>query len=314
MDYMFGYSNYSPDKFKDKKYLELINSMASITFDEENREKIISIMKEGGYDNYSVNNAASLMNNNNPLIEARKRVGVAYLIARNPETYDYITKNNVCVFHGTNSHALPGILKNGLKSFGVLKKENVELKSGEQVTMEYRLGENSSDFISVSDDLETIYEYSAYDKDKSGFGVAIGLKQEALKKLKTVHVDSDCVEFGIKGQVPVDMIDFIGVAQDNVDYVKKLVGQRNIKVMPMPLNFEEKFYLIEGEGLIEIYNNRLDNLRKQVLHTRRKFGIESYRDLGKKIGMDKMLDTLKNLLALKKKENNKKTGMEIGDE
>ena len=315
MEYLHKYSNFSPDNFKYSKYLELIDSMMKVSGNEEDRKRIFSIMTEGGYDNNTINKASYLMNRNNPGIEARKRAGQAYLLSRYPDTFYELVRRDICLFHGTDSNALPSILTNGgLKSFGLLEKERIEINSGEASTRQYRTSQSSSDFVSITDDLETIYEYATGKRDKSSFGVVIGIELGALKNLRTIKVQSDCVELGIKEQIPLEMISFIGVKQDKVDFVKRLVGQRKIDVMPMPIEFDEKFYAIEPEGFIYTDHDKLERLINCDINKKKSFGIDSYKDLGQKISLGKMLDTLKKLVASKKKNRNEKSGIEIGDE
>ena len=289
--------------------MELTQAIMDAAENEEDKKRILSIMQEGGYDNYTVNNASRLMSRDNPRLEARKRAGKAYLLARNPETFYEMLEDDICLFHGTDSRALPSILKNGLKSLYNLKKENIDIQTGEKSTMKFREMQNSSDFISFTDDIETVCEYADGSKDKSAFGVVIGMKKEAINNMRTVRVDSDCIEMGVKGQVPLEAISFIGVPQDKIKFVKKMVGNNDIKVMPMPLDPYEKFYMIDTSGFVDIFYDKLNSLVEHNNKKKKEFGISSYKALGEKIGINKMLDSLKDLLVAKRKYKNQKHGM-----
>lgn len=70
-------------------------------------------MLEGGYDGYSVNSSFGMRNDT--ITQQEKRLSVAFIAATTPEAYETISKNNVGLFHGTNSNALASILKYGLK-------------------------------------------------------------------------------------------------------------------------------------------------------------------------------------------------------
>ncbi len=317
MDYMFKYSDYAPECFKYKDYYRLSDALESISKSDGDRRRINSILTEGGYDDYSVNTVSSYMNHRNPEIEARKRVGMAYLIANNPETFETIKQNEICFFHGTNSLALPSILTHGLRSFGYLEKNNIEIKSGETSTMEYRRGEKSTDFVSMTDDFETVLDYSMSSdtsKRNSPFGVIIGIKKDALKQLKRVPINSDVIEMGIKDGIPANLISFIGVPEDKIKFVSKLVGDKEISVMPAPLDFRKKFYMIDTDGIISFDEKKFNDVQNGLKSKVASFDIENYKKLAEKITPKRMFETLTKLLnGRKEKSNLNRGGMEIGE-
>ncbi len=45
--------------------------------------------------------------------------------------------------------------------------------------------------------------------------------------------------------MPLNLISFIGVPEDKVKLVRKMVGNLPIKVMPMPLRFQDKFFHLD---------------------------------------------------------------------
>lgn len=95
------------------KYDQLCNQFLEMTKDNNIKEKIQSILYKGGYKDFSVNTG---LTKNNQFIEIKKRIGYAYLLATNPETFDILNKNDINLFHGTNANALPNILKYGMQS------------------------------------------------------------------------------------------------------------------------------------------------------------------------------------------------------
>lgn len=319
MDFAFKYSNYSSEEFKGTKYLELSEALLKLAKSDDDREMMESMLTQGGVKDFSVNDYEEYIRPNNSMIESRKRVGYAALLATYPETFKHIVDNKIVAFHGTNSFAIASIITDGLKPFGTLEKEGIEMPNGEKETMVYRAKENSSDIINVTNDLETIYEFATSvhglkNKNVPNYGVVIGIKKEHFDSLSKCKVRSACVECGIRNQVPPEMIDFIGVPEDRVKFVKKLVSNRNIAVMPMPIESKDRFYNIEENGNIYIDKEKYEKVLLNETVESKSFGKESFKELGKKVGVNKMLDAVKRLLILKNKENNKKSSQEIGDD
>ena len=190
------YTFINPKSFQTDNIREMENIFLRFVTDDETKKKIIGILEQGGYEDYSVNAFSELMNRWNSGIETRRRIGMAYLISQYPETFDFISKNEIGLFHGTSSLALPGILRGGLKSFGKLKNDGEAILSGEKWSMKYREVHKSTDFVSMSDDIETVLDYSIFSSKEadSKFGVIIGVNQEAVKSLKTCTIHSDLIE------------------------------------------------------------------------------------------------------------------------
>jgi hypothetical protein len=183
------YSAYNPREFQTDNIQRIKEAFLQFAKDDETKSKIAGVLENGGFNDYSVNEYSKLMNRDNPKIETIRRIGMAFLISQYPETFNYLSKNKIGLFHGTSSLALPKILSGGLKSFGKIKADGEQVISGEKSTMKYREAHHSDNFVSVSDNMETIFDYSLFDNNKK-FGVIIGINQEALKQLKTVAVDS----------------------------------------------------------------------------------------------------------------------------
>jgi hypothetical protein len=106
---------------EDRDYPKLCNLFISLAQTKEQKEKLESILYNGGYLDYSI--SSDVVNKDNPSIEACRRITMAYLILRNPDTFDMMVKNKVCLYHGTNGNALPGILTYGLNS--VVESEKI---------------------------------------------------------------------------------------------------------------------------------------------------------------------------------------------
>ena len=203
------------------------------------RKKLNGILYDGGYDNFSVD--SKLTTHSNEWTEQSKRASMAYTIATTPNTFEEFKKNNIVLFHGTNSNALPGILKYGMKSGDRLTKEGVEVTTGEGSTR----GRGQRSFISFTDDLGTAIDYSRLLPSKQqdsldSFGVVIGISKDDIHNLRICNVGSDVPEVGIKDSIPLEYIKSISVPADKVEFVKKMCNNDNIAITPLDLN--EKFF------------------------------------------------------------------------
>jgi hypothetical protein len=214
------------------------------------KQKWNGILYEGGYDDFTVNTD---MTKNNPDIERKKRAGYAYLLATNPETFELMVNNNVNLFHGTNSDALPNILKYGMNSVDELTKKGITVSTGEEWS---RIG-GKRNFISFSDDLDTASDYatlhsSKENSEEASFSVVLGISSNDAKHMKSFRVPSDLPEIGIMNNVPLEYIKFIAVPKSKVEFVRKLVNDERIIVTSMDM--EEKFFYIDP-SLSEMFIN-----------------------------------------------------------
>ena len=193
--------------------------------------------------------------------------------------------------------ALPGIINGGLKSFEKIKKDGEEIVSGEKWTMDYRSRNNSGNFISMSDDLETIFDYSMCNGSKNDgkFGVVIGINQDAFKQLRTCRVHSDTTEVGIREHIPSELISFIGVPEDKVEFVRKMVGDKKIGVMPMPLDRRDKFYYIGDMGMGDIKPEISNRLLEKGSSKNRVFENKTFNKLAFMINPNNLAESLKKL-------------------
>lgn len=223
-------------------------------------------MYEGGYGDFSINSdVPSIINN--PFIERKKRVAMAYLLATYPESYDSLSIGKVNLFHGTKASALPTILKYGINSIDEANKNGIDIATGEEWS---RIGENRS-FISFSDDLAVAEEYASLTTDatkENSFGVVLGISQQCLKDLRTCTVNSYIPEIGIIGKVDIKNIKIIAVPENKIDFVKKLVEGTDIEVIPIDLN--DKPFYIDDNGLMEIYGSQKNNQNPTSTHEKQK--------------------------------------------
>ena len=261
------YSDYSPEQIKTEEYEALCQELLGMAKNDNVKEQMESILYEGGYSNFSVNTE---LKKNNQYIERKKRIGYAYLLATNPETFDILTKNDINLFHGTNANALPNILKYGMQSVDEQSSKGIDSLTGEKWS---RIGGKRS-FISFTDDIDTSLDYASFTPEgdkitQESFGVIIGISSNSLKQLKTCRVHSDLPEVGIMDSIPLEHIKTIAVPEDKVEFVRKLVGDNEIIVTP--ISIDEKFYYVDSEfGQISVdaeTAKQIADKKKQVTRT-----------------------------------------------
>ena len=133
-------------------------------------------------------------------------MSVAYLLATNPETFEFFRNNKIDLYHGTNGKALNGIIQNGMSSFKEMRDKGIDVETGEKWS---RNNEHKRNFISFTDDLNTVSSY-AYSKsspeeaeNEMNFGVVIGMSSKNLKNLEKTRVGSDLPEIGIMGNIQI---------------------------------------------------------------------------------------------------------------
>lgn len=174
---------------------------------------------------------------NNPTIEARKRLDMAYLLLKNPQMIDVIQEKSAYFFHGTNANALPSILKYGINSVDTSRENNIDVITGE----EWSRINGKRNFVSLTDCLNIALSYAYFEpKDNLAnellnFGVLIGTSFTDMNGLKVSGVQSDVSEIGVIGNLPIKNIKFLAVPADKVDFVKKMVGEKGIEVLSMDM-------------------------------------------------------------------------------
>lgn len=227
------------------------------------------ILNEGGFDNFSVNGdlymQRQVLYKNNPNIEGKKRLNMAYLQLTNPQMIEVIQRNGAYFFHGTNANALPNILKYGLNSVNESLKNGIDLTTGEEWTRVN--GERS--FISLTDCFHEALEYANIrPKDNVAnsvfnFPVIIGTTFENMEGLKVAGVHSDISEIGVNGNLPLDHIKFLAVSEDKVEFVRKLVGEQDIEVIGNDM--QDIFFCQDFQGKLNMLEQKTEDRKPQYL-------------------------------------------------
>ena len=229
---------------------------------------------------------------------------MAYLLATNPETFEILAENNINLFHGTNSNALPNILNYGINSVDESLAKGITVSTGEQ----WSRIDGKRSFISFTDNLDTAIEYASIrpseDKQKgTSFGVLIGISSDNIEQMRTCRVDSEKTEIGIKNNVPLEYIKFIAVPEDKVNFVRKLVN--NEQIIVAPVNINETFYYID-DWMIEFDAEKAKEIaeKKNQSEAMKTFDSEEVKKLAegrKKSGILNMYRKIKDKINIKGK-------------
>lgn len=223
------------------------------------------ILYEGGFDNFSVNGGFHMERReflkNNPTIESEKRLNMAYLLLKNPQMIEVMQKSSGHFLHGTNANVLPSILKYGINSVDTSIENNIAVITGE----EWSRIDGKRDFVSLTDCLDVALGYaSKKPKDNNSinellnFGVVIGVSFENMNDVSVDGVISDIPEIGVIGNLPVDHIKFLVVSDDKVEFVKKMVGQKDIEVVSM--NMRDLFFRRDFRERLSILEQNEENI------------------------------------------------------
>ena len=252
------YSVYSYEQImKDPNYQKICNMFLSLSKDEETTRKLQSILYYGGYLDYSV--SSNIMSKNSPSVERQNRISAAYLIIRNPETFNVLVQNKINLFHGTNANALPSIMKYGICSVDESNNRGDKLTTGEEWS---RIG-GKRDFVSFTDVLDIAEGYSSINPNQKNkdlsFSVVFGTTVADIENTVKAKVNSDIPEVGIYGKLPKESIKVIMVPSDKVNFVKKILND-DIQVVAID-DIEDRFYYIDDVGMISIDENRYNNLK-----------------------------------------------------
>jgi len=261
------YSDYSLKQIFEnaKNYQEVCNLFFQLVTNDDIKEKLESILYKGGYKEFGI--SSKITNRDNPFIEMKRRISMAYLLIRNPETFDILVQNKINLFHGTNANALPSILKYGLNSLYDSEAQGIYVSTGEKWS---RIIGKSRDFISFTDVLDLAEDYSTLTSDKGknnlSFEVVIGTTVDDVKRAGKCVVQSEVPEVGVRNKLPIESIRMIGVPSEKVEFVKKIVNNDEIKVLALD-GIREKFYYIDdfvcNISIIDNLFNKLQNdLRK----------------------------------------------------
>lgn len=255
------YSDYKIEQLLEvPKYRTICECFLSLVESEEDKEILTSILVNGGYNNYSC--TSNMCNKDNPRIESQRRISMAYLFIKNRETFDYFVENNINLFHGTNANALPSIIEHGLNCVDDLKEKGIEVTTGEEWS---RIG-GKRNFSSLTDVLDISQGYASFNPkgaDKTiTYGIVLGISKNEEINSKSRNIYSDIPELGIVGGVSKESIKSISVPSDKVEFVKKIVGEENIKVLPMD-DMEQKFFYF-NDSYIEFSQEEFEKFKRSL--------------------------------------------------
>ena len=287
--------HYSLDQLMEiRDYNDRCILFMSLAPTEDIKEKIYHILYDGGYQNYAL--ASDICNKDGPLIEATRRLTMAYVLLRNPQTFDLLVQNNINLFHGTNGNALPSILKYGLTSLKEARNNNITISTGEQWS---RRTENRN-FISFTDMISVADYYSQFSPvegtEQLNFEVVIGTTLEDVDKIRCT-IFSDTIEVGVRKNLPLDKIRMIMVPSDKIDFVKKIVGDQ---IVVAPLDYKDAFFYVDDEYSLFIDEKRLEEFKKGQRKESKTFSREEVSSLshtGVLANVKVMIEKMKSLFS-----------------
>lgn len=217
---------------------DVITSFYDFAQDDNMKTELDKILKEGKMGNNGLSTRRLyFLYMDNPIIEAQRRISMAYLLVNDRDTYEYLKENHINIFHGTNANALVGIAKYGLQSVDKIIESKREVRSGE--TWSRIKGKRS--FISVTDVLDIAWRYMQI--DHKSFSAIICTSDEKMVEdnIKICPVVSDFPEIGIRDELPLETIKCVLVPKDKVDYVKVLFSDTDIQVLGLS-NIDTRYF------------------------------------------------------------------------
>lgn len=268
--------NYSLDEIGSEEYFALCEKLVTLAKNDEYKNKIKSILFEGRFGDYSITTG---LTKNNPGIERSRRLGHAFTLATNPETFDSFMKYNINLYHGTNSNALSDILKYGMQSGKKQEDRGALPTTGE----EWSRAVEQRSFISFTDDIDVARDYASHtpkDTNKESFGVIIGISSDSMHQLRRCRVQGSFLpEVGIMNQIPLEHIKSISVPEDKVEFVKKLLGDK--KILVNPINLEERFYGVDDLGNVMFSDEMFKQFTERNQNKKNKFSITEMLEIAK---------------------------------
>lgn len=191
---------------------------------------------------------------------------MAYLLLTNPQMIEVIQKSSGYFLHGTNANALPSILRYGINSVDASIENNIDVTTGEEWS---RINGKRS-FVSLTDCLDIALSYADMKPNDNNsinallnFGAVIGVSFEDMNGLRVSGVWSDISEIGVSGNLPVDHIKFLAVPDDKIEFVKKMVGQKDIEVVSMDMR--DVFFINDLRTKLNILEQRKENIEPPKL-------------------------------------------------
>lgn len=251
-------SEYTYSGFIDKQtyqdYSKAYDMLMNSSIDSNTKNVLHEILCEGSYNGFNFSSNHS--NTDNIEVEQTRRLSMAMLYLKNPGTFDYIVKNKINLFHGTNFAALPSIIENGMQSLYDANNNGVDITTGEKWS---RIDGKPRSFISFTDVLSEAGLYSSLGGD--GLGIMIGTSFDDVKSnYTTVH--SETPEVGIKS-LSTDQIKAVFTSSENVETVKQMLKDTNIDVLAID-SMDNSFARYE-DGLIDINFDMIEESVKDVL-------------------------------------------------
>ena len=283
------YSYYSfKELMKVQIFEQIYNMFMAIPIDFKTRLKLKSVLEKGGYNGFAFESSYSIIGG----YEIVRRISWAYLLMRNPETFDLLVKNKVNLFHGTNGNALINILKYGLNSYITCQEKGLEIQTGEEINK--REGK-IRDFISLTDILDLAEYYSSFgitgENNELNFPVIIGISSNspALNYDKIASVRPQLPEIPINYGLPTESFNTILVPSDKVEFVKKLVGQMHVNVSSLDY-INDKFFNIDFfyDNGIMISSDKYYTFLQGFRTTNKKFTYDEVREFV--LGMKRIFD------------------------
>lgn len=261
-----------------RNYREICELFFSLADNDNIRDTLKSILYDGKVGDYVFYNDKETKKSF--FVEASRRISMAKLFLKEPETFDYFIQHRIHFFHGTNSRALSSILNNGIISFKNLKNRNENITTGETFSsniMEYE----SKDFISFTSVFDIAEGYSTLYKTEMDFEVIIGTTDLDISQVRIDNkFQTNYPEVGVLENFPVECIKVICVPSSKINLVKNLIGTLPIMVLPYD-NMDKNFYNLEFDGpdleileeeflkfKNELHKNKNDEKKKSLLQLR----------------------------------------------
>ncbi len=305
------YSNYSIDQITSPIYEQVAQKLLSLAKNEEMKRKMEGILYEGGFDNFSINGNFAMerevLFKNNPTIEASKRLNMAYLLLTNPKIIDVMQRTGSVFFHGTNANALPYILKYGINSLDRSQENNIKVITGEEFSRIH----GKRGFVSVTDCIDISLTYAGINPNSKNmkeqllnFGIIAGVSFQNMEDIRTISINSDISEIAVKDNLPLEHIKFLAVPKDKEEFVKKLVGEKNIEIVGMDL--DDKFYILNFSNKLKT----LESYREESVDTKTTSKTFTKEDV-KKAVETRRFSKIKEIFAKIKKQRSKKNNNKI---
>lgn len=297
------YSIFTSEQIQElPKFDKICEHFYNLATDDSTREILRCIFYDGGYKGLGF--SSQIGNKDNPVLELNRRICMAYLLIRNPETFHLMVENKINIFHGTNVNALFNILKYGLNSQVESEKKGVDVVTGEEWSRMF----GKRNFVSLTDILDIAEGYASISPkgvNSISFPVVICTSTEAVKENGYCIVHSDVPEIGVRDHLPLDKIKMIMVPSERIEFVKKLLGDSPIIVASMD-GLDEKFYHIGSGGYdyLHLDEKSYEDYRKSIF--KKVFGRTYSLEEFKYLFLKKFLASAKEKLEDIKKNMTKK--------